>query len=61
LAHRLQRLEAVRLDGRVDADALGGAVVDGDEYATWPSSTVSPSRQSSCRWLRNALTNIRRE
>ena len=32
LAERLEGLEAVRVEGSVDADALGRAVVDGDEH-----------------------------
>src|SRR4051794_25842350 len=33
LAERLQRLEAVARQGRVDADALAGAMIDGDKDA----------------------------
>src|SRR5436305_13019758 len=32
LAERLQGLGAVRVEGGVDADALGRAVIDGDEH-----------------------------
>jgi hypothetical protein len=36
LADRLERLEAGSAAGSMDADALGGAVVDGDEHRDLP-------------------------